>query len=103
MNFQVKYNHGKGLASYVYFEAEEGDAKAKACQKANEYLAKARQGTYPGAIYNPPKTAYVVEYSQLWNRPVRGGIKFKLVYCYAKFTNSQKQVTAFKEWYEIMD
>ena len=103
MNFQMRYNHGKGLASYVYFEAEEGDAKARACQKANEDLAKNRQGTYPGAIYNPPKTVYVVEYSQLWNRPVRGGIKFKLVYCYAKFTNSQKQVTAFKEWYEIMD
>ena len=103
MKFQMKYNHGKGLASYVNFEAEEGNAKTKACQKAKENLAKDWQGTYMGAIYNPPKTIYVVEYSELWNRPVRGGIKFKLVYCYSKFINSQKQVTAFKEWYEVMD
>ena len=102
MDFQIRYSHGKGSFSYTYFKADE-EPMAVALDKANEDLEKSRANAYPRSIYNPPKTASVVQYDKQLGRAVRGGLKFKLVYCYAKFTNSQKQVTAFKDWYEVMD
>jgi hypothetical protein len=97
----MRYNHGKGCESYVYFEAEEKNAVEVACKKAIDDLAKAREGQYPRGTYAAPKTAYVVEYSRLWNRAVRGGKKFKIGYCYAKFMNSKKEVVSLEEWYDI--
>ena len=100
MYFQVRYNFGKGSFSYDYFEATE-DFISAALDKVNENLKKCRQNEYPRGTYKPSKTVYVVQYNKLFNRPVRGGLKLKLGYCYFEMKNKWGERVEFKEWYEI--
>ena len=78
IHFQIRFLDKDGGGSYRYFSALPSDSIGQKAELiANEYLASVQERAFCG-YSNPVKIAQVVQYNRKVNRPVRGGIKFKV-------------------------
>lgn len=102
--WQIRLLDKDGCGSYLHFDATIEEAREKACEKANEDLAKSYKNDehklWFQPRFKPVKTATVVEYDNKTHRAVSKGEKFKITLCYVlyKFRDGSQERN---EWYSV--
>lgn len=107
MKFQIRFVKD-GCGSYEYFDAETlEEAHVKAEEVATEYIQKVRnrESSNPMIRFTGPSkmipTVSVVEYNTETHATKRGGLKFKLTYCYVQATYRSGLKSYLSESYSV--
>jgi hypothetical protein len=108
MKFQIRFTDKDGCGTFRYFDAESlEEAYPESEVSANEYIRKVRERDlkslmtrFAGAS-KMPNTVSVVEYDVKTQRAKRGGIKFKLGYCYVQATYKNGLKEYISESYSV--
>lgn len=105
LKWQIRLIERDGCGSFLYFDATPEEAKQKACEVANEDLAKSYKNDEHNLWFQPRfkpiRTVSVVEYDRNTHSAKRKGKKFKLRLSYflIKFRDGSQ---VKNEWYEVL-
>lgn len=108
MKFQIRFTDKSGCGSFEYFDADTLEhAHVKAEDVATEYIQKIRIRESNSVLFHKLAkskmipTVSVVEYNTETQTAKRGGLKFKLTYCYVQATYKSGLKEYISESYSV--